>query len=154
MKTAILLSLVLLTTFVACDNNDSTSRDCCTNVDTYIDFRIVNLEGENRMEGTDTWTAEDFEVYDYISNEWKASTNNVMLIERDDENCLRIFASEEIVYNSISETKLVFPNGEEDIIKTELLNPGGGSVVIKLWYNETLLWEATDSKDRFFTISK
>ncbi|MCV9389314.1 hypothetical protein [Reichenbachiella ulvae] len=150
MKTKILLGLLLIG-LLACDKDESI--DCCVNIDTYIDLRLQDADGHNLLEGDQAWTTGDIQVYHHLEDGWEISTNNLMIIERESENCLRFFASEEIVADNISETKLILPEVEEGIFKTELSNTGSSLIMNSLWYNDVLLWEITDSSDRFFTLT-
>lgn len=145
-------TVLLVAMLAACDKEES-EVDCCTIIDTYMDFRFQDSEGNNLIEVND-WTIGDFKVYYFTSENWEIGNNNIMMIDREDESCLRIFASEEIVEDQISMTKLILPGDLEDVIKTELSVSGSNTMVTKLWYNDQLLWEVADSDDRFFTIEK
>lgn len=151
MKIRTILGLLLFVGLWSCDNEEKLEE--LTVVDLAIDLRIQDADGVNLLEGEQAFTTADFKVYNHTADGWQISTNNLLIIEREGESCLRFFASEEELADNMSEAKLVLSGTEQGIFKTELNKTGSNLIITSLWYNEVLLWDVTDSGDRFFTFT-
>lgn len=152
--------LLLLIPFVllSCSEEEEPMA-CCTMLDHQVDLKYLNEEGENLLETEDPVQLSDIDVYHKIESEWKGYfeghhdiTNSFRIVEIEGEQHLRVFLSLETDENGISETKLVFPGGVEDIIKAEILVDGGLTTVRKLWFKGELKWEAPANAPRRISI--
>lgn len=159
MKRFLLFSIALI--LVSCSSDTDSPIDCCTVIDTGVDIMYVNEDGENLLEGENPINISNITVYHKIGSEWtryfKGNLDypkGLMPIEINNEKYLRIFVSTEVVQDQISETKLVFSENDEDLIKTELNLSANNTIVKKVWYNNDLKWETESNTNRQFVIVK
>jgi len=138
----------------------SDEQDCCTNIDIGISIKYLNENGENLFELESGLTESNINIYHRINNEWvKYFEGNldypkgIRTVEREDGIYLVIFPSTTIVESNYSETKIEFSGSDSDILKTEIDKKNSNEIVTKVWYNDELKWEVSQS-ERMFDIIK
>ena len=154
------LLLALLTIIlVSCTSDDP--ENCCTYISLGTDIKYENSEGINLLDGSNTYNVSEIEVFHRIDGEWERYfegnldyPKGLKKIEIDGENYLTVFLSNGVNEDNISGTKLVFDNGEEDIIKSVVDKSSGNQIVTKIWYNEELKWSNEENVEPRFTIVK
>ena len=152
-----LLYLLLISLIViSCDK----SENCCTIVDTHVDIRFVDANGDNILDQTNGIESSKITIFNKIENFWvEYSEGNLdnpkgyMVYEKDGENYLRLFPNGEITTNNLSETKIQYSIFEPDVLKSEIDLSNGNIICTKVWLNEVLIWEGNDS-ERVIQIEK
>ena len=112
----------------------------------------------NFLEGIDE---ADITVYHRKDQEWVAYFQGNLdhpkgiAIEENSEGEPYLWLSPNTEYFSenLTETKLEFPGGEEDIIRAQFDRSEGNLVCTKVWYNDNLRWEA-NATGRAFEVLK
>lgn len=133
---------------------------CCINFSTGIAIKYLDPNGENLLDRENGIKVEDLSVFHRINGEWVEYfeghldfPKGIREVEGDDGTYLVVFASTKMDEENISETKLVFSEGDEDVIRSEI-RTDNGMIVIKVWYNGELKWTAEDATERSFEVVK
>lgn len=157
MKKLFVFTLCIL--LISCASDDP--ENCCTIIDTAVKIKYVNENGENLFDIENPIQISDIKVFHKINSEWieyyKGNLDHpkgLMELEINEEKYLGVSVSIIHDADSISETKLQFANGDEDIIKTGLNLNANNIIVEKVWYNGELKWQTEDKQERNFTIVK
>ncbi|PKD17009.1 hypothetical protein APR41_06110 [Salegentibacter salinarum] len=147
------LFLLIFSFFIiSCEKDEPTY--CCTIIDSSIDIKFIDSEGNNLLGEENQFEETDISVYNKIDGEWKISPENTFLVERENEDYLRVFANLESTDTQISELKLEFPDNEFDILKTEISSQNANTFVTKVWYNDELKWETDNNSERIIEVIK
>tara|TARA_B100000953_G_scaffold299842_1_gene301370 strand:- start:1269 stop:1742 length:474 start_codon:yes stop_codon:yes gene_type:complete len=154
-----LLFAIITIGLISCSSDEP--ENCCTIISLGTDIKYENEEGLNLVDNSDTYNVSDIEVFHKIDGEWKRYfegnldyPKGLRKTEINGESYLTVFLSSDINEDNISETKLVFENGEEDIIKSVVNKNSGNEIVTKIWYNEDLKWSNQENVEPRFTIIK
>lgn len=157
MKKASLISLCIL--LFSCSSSDP--DNCCTIIDTAVKIKYVNENGENLLETEEPLEISDITVFHKVNSKWEEyyegnldHPKGLMELEMNEEKYLGVSVSISTDNDSISETKLRFPNGDEDIIRTKLNLNANNIIITKLWYDDELKWQTEDKTERHFSIVK
>ncbi|TRZ43186.1 hypothetical protein [Robertkochia solimangrovi] len=154
MKIKILLFL-LTGAFISNSCKSDDTDTCCVNLEMDMDIRFINGSGDNITNQEDGIELRDIAVYNKEGEDWVVSSNQPILVDRENEDYIRIFASDYTFTDQISETRIDFEDGTTDYIKTQLYKNGKNSIILKVWYNDVLEWDAKESDDdRYFDIEK
>ena len=154
-----LLFAFIIIGLISCSSDEP--ENCCTIIALGTDIKYESEEGINLIETSNTYNISEIEVFHRKDGEWKRYyegnldyPKGLRKTEIGGENYLTVFLSNEINQDNISETKLVFDNGEEDIIKSVVDKSSGNQIVTKIWYNENLKWSKEENVEPRFTIIK
>jgi hypothetical protein len=155
-----LLFAILTITLISCSSDEP--RNCCTVISLGADIKYEDVNGINLLNSTDDgYDISEIEVFHKIDGEWKKYyegnldyPKGILKSEIDGESYLTIFLSNKTNEEDISETKLKFSEGDEDIIKSIIEKKSGNEIVTKIWYNDELKWPTENSSSRQFTIVK
>lgn len=148
---------ILLLPFMLLSCSEDDPVDCCVNYDLGVGIKYENEAGENLFEGEDALKLSDITVYHKVKEEWEVyfkgnldSPKGLSIHEVEGVVYLHVSASIETDAENISETKLEFPDGEEDILRTEIYKNRGNTNVRKVWFNGELKWDPQVDKGRRF----
>lgn len=154
-----ILFAIVVIGLIACSSDDP--ENCCTLISLGADIKYENEEGVNLLDDSDIYEISKIEVYHKMGGEWKRyfegnldDPNGLRMTEINEERYLTVFLSNNINDENISETKLVFENGDEDVIKSALKKDSGSEIVTKIWYNGDLKWSNGENVEARFTIVK
>ncbi len=116
--------------------------------------------GKNLFELDSGLNESDISIYHRINNNWvKYFEGNldypkgIRIVEGGDGKYLMVFPSTKLVENNYSKTKIEFSGTDSDIIKTEIDKSNANEIVTKVWYNDELKWEGSQS-ERIFEVIK
>ncbi|MDR5589074.1 hypothetical protein [Christiangramia sp. SM2212] len=155
--------IVLVCSFfiISCSSNDDTVCCLSTVIDNDLNITYVDAEGNNLLEGEDAITVNVITVFHKINSEWVEyseanldAPKGISIFEGNSGKFLRIFVSTKTDNAMISETKMVFDDGDENIFKTLISRESGNIIVTKVWIDNELKWEASDMTARNFTSVK
>lgn len=154
------ISFLLLTLLLFSCTEDEPML-CCTVIDANVAIEYMNAQGENLFETPSAPDLSEIDVYHKIDSEWVEYfegnldyPKGLRLADIEDQTYLVVFVNLSSGNDNISETKMVFPGGDEDVIRTEINKTGNNSIVTKVWFNDELKWETENRSPRRFTVVK
>lgn len=161
-KTITTLLLVLL--FFSCNDD----KDCCgMYIATFADISYADSEGNDLLnpDNDNGYKEENIDIYRLSAEGEKIKMYDHYLAYPEnfkifystisEQYILRLFLSPEAGSDDPFVTYFInFGNGEEDKVEGEIERLPGVERLIKIWYNDILVWELEDNDLNYFEIVK
>ena len=148
--------LLLSVVFNSCD-----LINCCTEINTRIDIKYTDIEGNYILGMKNGINSEQIKLYYKVNNEWEEYYKEKLNYPKgyfvSDErggNYICLFPSDEFFNNNFSETKIQFSDNDFDIIKCQFNLDNNSIICNKVWYNNELKWEGDGNEERLIEIIK
>lgn len=130
--------------------------DCCMNISMNADISLKNTAGEDLLnpENFNSYKEREIKTYHLIDGiERIAHTEEFLFKDNDGLYRLRVFLNDE-GNDEYPTTYIDWNETDRDTLKSEIYRTNNQVRVVKIWYNDSLMWDAEDLGPEQFTIIK